>query len=262
MVVIDSLSSISDLKKDIKKDNLRVISNFLLPASDQVNAIKEENLFFLKSGNTNFIFYKSPRSYRLFYFSLSFSSLEEDLKNLSLSFSDPVILEEITRNEVSPIQIKPSLVLTRLHRDLPSDFKPSYTAVPIKADISDAKKIEEILCNNFDPVCERVPDISELSVLIDNGDVAVVKSDNNIKGLLISNMDNQQLHLRYWWVSPEKRGNGIGSSLINYYFQKAFDINAKGLFLWVDVNNVNAINRYSHFGFLNNNRFDFIYRIQ
>lgn len=262
MILIDSLKEISVLRKEIKEKNPKSISNLLVLPDELDTVISSGNLFYEKEGSSIFIFYKTPRCYRLFYFSPSYNVLEKDLGSLSLPQNVPVILEEINRGAVNNLSLKPDMILKNLQAAIPSNFEPRINLPLEFASTAEITEIEKILCNNFDSVCERVPDSKELKELIENKDIIIFKNQDKIKGLLISNLDRRNLHLRYWWVDKSERGKGVGSNLMNYYFLKAIEKKASGLVLWVGIENFTAQKCYSHYGFVENNRFDYIYRLQ
>ena len=261
MTPITSLNEIKKLKLDYLKGYGSFETNYLINANELTSAISNGLLSFIKEGSSIFIFYKTSHCYRLFYYSPTFQYLEADLKNLKIPFQYPVIMEKITNDLSSSFSSRPALILQKLTREVQNiSYEPSNEL--LYASKNDVAEIENILINNFDPVLERVPDISELTSLCLNNEIALYKDLGKIKGLVIFCKKGAELHLRYWWVDSNFRNKRIGSRLLNEFFKIAIQSNSKKMTLFVDINNRNAINRYGHYGFHDDHTYDYIYKIQ
>ena len=74
------------------------------------------------------------------------------------------------------------------------------------------------------------------------------KNTNDIKGFIIYEDMGYTAYIRYWFVHPDYRDQGIGTKLITSVFQKTQK--ATRYLFWVNRNNDNAMKRYLHYGFL------------
>jgi acyl carrier protein len=109
-------------------------------------------------------------------------------------------------------------------------------------DLSEIKFLLEI---NFDVLCERIPTLTELQKLRQT--TYVIKNNNKIAAILISENKGKTEELRYWLVVPDYRGLGYGSLLMNFFLTS--NPETVRYTLWVNVKNIDAINKYEHYGF-------------
>ena len=69
-------------------------------------------------------------------------------------------------------------------------------------------------------------------------------------------MNNTTNYLRYWFTHPNYRDKKIGSKLLRHFFKIGED--TKRQIFWVIQSNENAIKRYRHYGFKEENMFDYV----
>ena len=119
----------------------------------------------------------------------------------------------------------------------------------------DFEAIKRLLEKNFDIYAERIPSIEELKQL--QNSTYVIKHENQIAAILISDLKGKTEELRYWLVMPEFRYKGYGSLLMKYFLNCCKD--TKRYTLWVDSVNENAINKYKYFGFVKDRIINTIY---
>lgn len=118
----------------------------------------------------------------------------------------------------------------------------SQIAKPVE---SDYELIKTLLESSFDIYSERIPTADELRLLEEG--VFIIKENNQIAAVLISEVKGKTSELRYWLVATEYRHRGFGGILMKYYLTKNKEINRYTL--WVDSSNQNAIDKYKYFGF-------------
>lgn len=261
------MNPVSDIKekdearKRVKDfNNGKVVTNFYDFSVDRDFLFFPGSLIHEKVGNSEMFLYKDIRSFRLFYYSTSLEQLEFDLKKLSLPSNFSVILEITERIEVSPLNVEPNFCLVKMSKKSDSLINKVLSDYKITDAVSqDLYNIENILLSNFDPILERIPGISELAKILNKHGIKVFKIGNEIKGLIIFNEDTNKLHLRYIWVDPNLRNQGIASLLMNEFFRYANSNNINTNFLWVGVNNIGAQMFYNKLGFKKECLFDFIY---
>jgi len=68
-----------------------------------------------------------------------------------------------------------------------------------------------------------------------------------VGGVLVFEVIGFTSLLRYWYVNPAYRDQGIGAQLIRTFFQ--LSRGTKRILLWVVSNNGDAIARYQHYAF-------------
>ena len=75
-------------------------------------------------------------------------------------------------------------------------------------------------------------------------------------GHLIFELSASTLYLRYWFTHPDYRDKKVGSRLLRRFFEEGKD--TKRQLFWVIRTNENAIKRYKHYGFTEENMYDFV----
>ena len=121
---------------------------------------------------------------------------------------------------------------------------------------NDLEEISDCLHEYFDERLEQIPYDEELLEYIKNGYVLVVKNADKLSGFLIFEKNASTLYLRYWFTRPEYREHGIGAKLLRQFFHEG--LSTKRQILWVIEENENAIKRYVHYGFRNEDMHDYI----
>lgn len=112
---------------------------------------------------------------------------------------------------------------------------------------SDIPIIENYLKNNFDKFSEQLPTNEELKSFVDDQHIIVKRVNNDIAGFIIYDKTPSTLYLRYWFVNSKFRNQGVGSSLFHEFTKRG--CGCKRHMLWVMEDNTNAIIRYKHYGY-------------
>ena len=88
--------------------------------------------------------------------------------------------------------------------------------------------------------------------------VLVCEEEGKMAGFLIYELNATTLYLRYWFTHPDFRDKKVGSRLLRRFFEEGKG--TKRQLFWVIRTNENAIKRYRHYGFAEENMFDFVMR--
>jgi len=110
------------------------------------------------------------------------------------------------------------------------------------------EQIQALYNKYFDKFVERIPTGEEIDIFIANKSAYYFSDDGEIQGFIIFEPHGITSHLRYWFVHPDYREKRIGSKLIQLFFN--IGENIKRELFWVIESNENAIKRYKHFGFV------------
>ncbi|MGU3376333.1 GNAT family N-acetyltransferase [Chryseobacterium sp. M5A1_1a] len=108
-------------------------------------------------------------------------------------------------------------------------------------------EIQKIYNKYFDKFVERIPSGNEIEHFVANKNAYYFSDNDEIQGFIIFESHGITSHLRYWFVHPDYREKKIGSKLIQLFFN--IGENVKRELFWVIKSNENAIKRYKHFGF-------------
>lgn len=234
---------------DELRANHRIFTNYYLPEAslfDENNeplypVIHTENSLIFQQ-KTNYDFTRL-----LVYTTQDIQQIEQNLEKSVLEFIRPkksYLNDEVLHQWAMKHHLEHYTTFHRMML-LSSDKIPIFDekiTLPLEEDL---KKIKQILENQFNVYTERIPSIEELSLLKDS--IYIIKEKEEIQALLVSEKTGVTEELRYWWVREESRGKKYGSLLMRYFLNKNEE--TKRFVLWVEKNNITAIEKYQYFGF-------------
>ena len=116
------------------------------------------------------------------------------------------------------------------------------------ADHADEKQIMELLVVNFNPLYAFLPGKEELSRLIKEKSVFLIRDKNELQAVLISELGKSVATIRQVCVAEKERGKGLGKALVDAY-HRHYNNRAISFQHWVDIDNVSAINMYQRVGY-------------
>lgn len=143
----------------------------------------------------------------------------------------------------------PYMCLSRLARKNAFEFPNggSFLSSCGSADPGNAVEILGYLRGSFDLYADQIPGEEEIMGAISNGQVRVLRLTEGLSGFLWFEKRGATSLIRYWWVSEDNRGRGIGSQLMRDYFSVTRDC-ARHL-LWLREDNRPAAACYRHYGY-------------
>lgn len=200
--------------------------------------------------------------WRLYYFAESHEALVPGLQHIRDSFPRQVIVCDVIGREADVSLISSNFVnngfyeytsLTRMER------RPNGNTTPaVACNIADSHNtvhIKYLLDNYFDKYAERIPTLKEIEQFIADGTVLIYGTPICI-AFLIYEDKGQTSYLRYWFVYANYRDMGIGSLLLRSWFEKSKE--ASRQIFWVIRSNQNAIDKYKHYGFTEEDMIDIV----
>lgn len=199
--------------------------------------------------------------WRLYYFAESHEALVPGLQHIRDSFPRQVIVCDVIGRDADIERLSPVFEsngfyeytsLVRMERKPEGDISP---AVACKiADQHQTSQIKYFLDNYFDKYAERIPTIKEIGQFISEGTV-LIYGDPCI-AFLIYEGKGQTSYLRYWFVHPNYRAMGMGSLLLRSWLHRSN--HAIRQIFWVIRSNQNAIDKYKHYGFTEEDMIDIV----
>jgi ribosomal protein S18 acetylase RimI-like enzyme len=82
---------------------------------------------------------------------------------------------------------------------------------------------------------------------VEKGTLIIYELEQQIAGFIAFDIVGATLHLRYWFVHPTYRDRKIGSVLFRHFLYAGR--NTRRQLFWVVSTNENALKRYRHYGF-------------
>ena len=120
----------------------------------------------------------------------------------------------------------------------------------------DLPRIKGLLHQFFDERTEQLPYDEELAAFMAHHWILVCEEDGNLAGFLIFELSSATLYLRYWFTLPDFRGRKVGSRLLRRFFEEGKETRRQ--LLWVMRTNGDAIEKYRHYGFAEEDMFDHV----
>ena len=261
---VDDISKIRQIIGRVKSLGRGLNTNFFPNTAANRQWIEQQSLFSCTVGDISLLIHTTPEVSEIYYFSPADISPEDAINSISEKIVGPAIVEVIKRDKTPAFSFPVEMIIQRYYvvtteiKNLPLTHQ-STNIVTVSSD-EYLSEIHRLLTTEFNPVAERIPSVEQLKALGDNNCIYVAGTPEKIEAFVIAERNHAFNHLRYWWVSSNQRGKGIGSSLLRKYLMDGADCQKS--ILWVDLLNSTAINAYRHFGFSPENLYDIIYRIK
>lgn len=266
---MDKLKGIEEIRRlvaDVRNKRKGFITNFYLDEFKHNVWIQKGDFFYDIIGETLFFIRKSESFCNLFYNSISVDALCNDLKVFKQEYPKQIAMLDVLGRESQCKQIVDALgrvefseatSLVRMSRFTePIEYMEDSSVTLASSD--ELKEIYELLHKFFDEKTEQIPYFEELQEYAGQGHILVCHEGENLAGFLIYEMNATTLYLRYWFTHPNYRERKVGSRLLRRFFEDGK--NTKRQLFWVIRSNENAIKRYRHYGFKEEDMFDFVLR--
>lgn len=264
---MESVKSIEQLQQqstEIRTLRKGFLTNFFLDPVKHGLWIAKGDCYAERIGSTLFIVKQSPTFWNVFYCSTTHDEFGADLSAFMAEHAATTMMFDIVGRDVQcqPMvelfkskgcQVATSLVrMTRMAE--PFDYTPDASIR--KATEADIPKVSQLLNEYFNPQNEQIPYDEELLDYARQGHVLVCEEQGKMAGFLIYELNATTLYLRYWFTHPDYRDRKVGSRLLRCFFEEGRD--TKRQLFWVIRTNENAIKRYRHYGFAEENMFDYV----
>lgn len=262
---VDRLDTISTAFAEIRSLRKGVITNFYLDQEKHTHWINKGDCFAEKINDTFFIIKRSSLFWNVFYCSTTLGQLIGDLRSFQINHENQVMMFDIVghKDQCQPIvtafqncncSVVSSLVRMKRLMNLAS---PEFNDNTIfYADENSIPAISHALHTYFNERIEQLPYMEELKDFSRKRQILVCEEDGVLAGFLIFEHTLSTLILRYWFTYPDFRERKIGSRLLRSFFDEGKGTSRQ--LLWVVQSNDNAIKRYKHYGFTEENMFDYV----
>ena len=124
----------------------------------------------------------------------------------------------------------------------------------------DLHDILKILNDQFDLMADHIPDEAEISELIKNQQVLVIKINDTLAGTLLFEDTGKRSYARALCVAPDFQNSIVGYSLLADYFFRHDTAKTRLFYLWVDEANINVKKLHDRFGYRYDGLNNFIFK--
>ena len=263
---VGSIGDLTSAIAEIRSLRKGFITNFYLDPAKQALWIAKGDCFTEIINESLFIIKRSSLFWNVFYCSTALEQLISDLQVFQMNHSMQTAMFDIVghKEQCVPIveafqtcncEFVASLVrMKRMTADM-SLIDSSDQSV-LYADENSIPEINNLLHAFFNERTEQIPYFEELIIYSRRKQILVCEESGVLIGFLIFEPSPSSLYLRYWFIHPEYREKRVGSRLIRRFFEEGRK--TKRQILWVVQSNENAIKRYRHYGFTEENMYDFV----
>ena len=264
MRLVKSFDDLHQQVVEIRSLRLGFITNFFPDPVKHNFWIKKEDCFTDRIENSLFIIKKAQSFWNVFYCSTTIDALEKDLKAFLSQKPNITMMFDLVGRKVQCLPLvekfrelgceeATSLVrMTRMTETMEFILDDSVRYATVR----DLPLISEQLHYYFDERTEQIPYDEELAVYEKEKHILICEEKGKMAGFLIFELNATTLYLRYWFTHPDFRDKKVGSRLLRRFFEVGK--NTKRQLFWVIRTNENAVKRYKHYGFTEENMYDFV----
>lgn len=265
MITLQNLEEIKGLIAELRNLRKGFLTNFYLDNFKHQVWIDKGDFKYVQFGETLFLIRISDNFCNVFYCTTTIHELEVGFIQLEQQYPELVKMVDIVGSESQCNPLKQVLMhigyrtccqLVRMSKITPAESVEIINSNISFATLEDSKVVRNILLRYFNAKYEQIPYQEELDEYAKFNHILVYKEEGKILGFVIFESNRTTHYLRYWFVHPEHRDKKIGSILLNYFFYKGR--NTRRQHFWVITDNENAIKRYRHYGFVEENLYDFV----
>ncbi|MCQ2285314.1 MAG: GNAT family N-acetyltransferase [Bacteroidales bacterium] len=264
MEQIQSIEQLRILQSEVREKKKGFLTNFYLDEFKHGIWISKGDLFFEWIEDSVFFIKKSTTFWNVFYTSANLVEFEESLRLFKTQYASEQLIFDIVGREKQCTELlvvfqrqgfSEATSLVRMTKITEVMTNVARNGISY-ATLDEVKTINELLHNYFDEKLEQIPYIDELEEYARRKNILVCKEENRIAGFLIFELSASTLYLRYWFTHPDFRDKKVGSRLLRNFFEIGNE--TKRQLFWVIRSNENAIVRYRHYGFAEENMFDYV----
>lgn len=259
--VITSFDQLTNLFAKVRELSGRPLTNFFWDDNKHPFWLKAKTLVYHECPRCVLLTNDNGDFFNLFYFTSNTDALNNALHATKLEKQTSL---DIVSKSDSPVEFSVFMEngfkrykhLYRMSHIGPLPYNPLLANDTHKANPEELEVVRNMLYTHFDPLSEQIPTLYELNEINKKGGVIVYTENQEVCGFSIFEDKGLTWYWRYWFVSEIHRNKGIGSKLYNSSVKTS--LSSKRQILWVIDDNDNAIKRHTHFGFKQENLFDYV----
>ena len=264
MLQVQSIEHLRTLSAEVRAKRNGFLTNFYLDEAKHNWWIEKGVCKFEWVSDTLFIIKKAETFWNVFYCTTTMDVFSAALAEFRSRYPEMTMVFDIVGRDVqcAPMvklfeergfsEVASLVRMTRM-TEL-KEYVPDDSIRQAKLD--EVSVIHQMLHQYFDEKTEQIPLAEELETYVKEGHVLVCEGSTMLAGFLIFEINATTLYLRYWFTHPDFRDKKVGSRLLRRFFEEGKD--TKRQLFWVVRSNENAIKRYRHYGFSEENMFDFV----
>jgi len=266
MMPVHTVSEVLDAIQQVKAGSPDFCTNFFPVQKKIQDWIGHEELI-AEIRHDAILFFRRDRDFwHLYYCASSKTALYREMATVVELRTEPVVVDIVGKESDASANLKDWASagfhrytrLFRMARAVGSGSEQSVgTGLAIEfAGASDSREVFDLLERGFDRYGEQLPLSYEMDAAIQARQVLIARHDQRIAGLLFFETQGFSSTLRFWTVAAEHRALKVGSALMRQYF--ATQSVVKRFVLWVAADNMNAVQKYGHYGYKPDGLVDYV----
>lgn len=264
MQQVQSIEQLRTLPAEVRAMRQGFLTNFYLDEVKHALWIEKGVCEYEWVTDTLFLVKKSETFWNVFYCTTTLEVFSSDLAEFKFRHPEVTMMFDVVGRDTQGVPLvklfeeqgfTEAASLVRMTRKTePTDYVTDNSIRHAKK--KEATTIHQLLHQFFNEKTEQIPFVEELERYVEEGHVLVCEESGNLAGFLIYEINATTIYLRYWFTLPAFRDKKVGSRLLRRFFEEGK--NTKRQLFWVIRNNENAIKRYKHYGFTEENMYDYV----
>ena len=265
MKLIESTEQLRSFITAVRSKRKGFITNFFLDEFKHGVWISNGDLYYYQHADSFLIIRQSETFCNVFYIGTTINEVLNAVSKLKALLPGKQMMFDVVgrKEQCQPVYdafvaagFTESTSLVRMVRKtVPIAYDSAFNKIK-KATEKQAEEVYNLLHQYFNAENEQIPYIEELKEYARLGHIHVYVEDEKVIGFIVYEKNATTLYWRYWFVHPDYRDRHIGSLLFHRLFFEANDT-ARQL-LWVIITNENAKKRQEHYGFAEENMYDYV----
>lgn len=265
MRLVKDIREIKEAITQVKEQGEEWYTNYYNADEVAKSWIEKGQLRLCGSGQTVFLLRQREKFSLLYYFSSSIANLRSSLQLLldtaEVTFSVDVLHKADSSDEVGEIFLQAGfekrirLYRMRLGKHAHPKGKlpePSY------AGRSETEVIYDMLHQQFDELCEQIPDKDEIETAIVQGQILVIREQGQLVSFFWLERTGRMVLWRYWLTNPKFRAGSMAGIILLRQVM-ALHSEAMQTLLWVREDNPKVIRAHEKNGFQKDGLVDDVY---
>jgi hypothetical protein len=263
MTPIQTVNQVFDAIQQAKAGAPDFCTNFFPVQRKIQDWIDHGELFGEFRDDAVFFFRKDRDFHHLYFCASSVSALKRDIAILPELKSERLVLDIVGKEaDMNPMiaawetaGFRRFTRLYRMARIAQAGAADEESRVTF-AEPADAPVIVDLLERAFNRYGEQIPVLHEIEAAVAAKQILAAKHEGALAGLLHFETQGVTSTLRFWCVAEEYRALKFGSALIRKYF--SVNPTVKRFNLWVAADNINAVQKYGHYGYTPDGLVDYV----
>lgn len=264
MKIVESTAQLLQFQSEVRAKHKGFLTNFYYDEFKHGIWIQNGDFYYLRNNDTTFLIRTSETFCNVFFISTSIEDIKQGISLLQQQINTSMMFDIVGKFEQCiPIVevfkllgfIEATSLVRMVRKTCIIEEDESFSKVSIAED-RHVYEVSHLLHQYFNDKIEQIPYIEELIAYAKLGHIHVYLENDHVIGFIIFEKNASTLYWRYWFVHPDYRDRHIGSILFHRLFLEAND--TKRQLLWVLRTNENAKKRQEHYGFKEENMFDYV----